>query len=197
MNSFNELNGIPATGSAFLQRDILKKDWNYKGVVVSDWGSIGEMIPHGYSKDLKSAAKSAILAGSDMDMMSSAYINHLESLVEENEINVAIIDDAVHRILSLKYDLGLFSDPFMYCNGDRENENIQNARNRATSLSIAKESIVLLKNDKKLLPLKKSGIKIALVGALANDKDSPLGNWKANGPKNSAVSVLELSLIHI
>ena len=191
MNSFNELNGIPATGSAFLQRDILKGDWNYKGVMVSDWGSIGEMIPHGYSKDLKSAAKIAILAGSDMDMMSSAYIQHLESLIEEKQVSVAILDDAVRRILSLKYDLGLFSDPFMYCNIDRENENIQNAKNRATSLEIAKESIVLLKNDEKLLPLKKSGIKIALVGSLANDKDSPLGNWKANGPKNSAISVLE------
>ena len=191
MNSFNELNGIPATGSAFLQRGILKGDWNYKGVMVSDWGSIGEMIPHGYSKDLKSAAKIAILAGSDMDMMSSAYIQHLESLIEEKQVSVAILDDAVRRILSLKYDLGLFSDPFMYCNIDRENENIQNAKNRATSLEIAKESIVLLKNDEKLLPLKKSGIKIALVGSLANDKDSPLGNWKANGPKNSAISVLE------
>ncbi len=191
MNSFNELNGIPATGSAFLQRDILKGDWNYKGLMVSDWGSIGEMIPHGYSKDLKSAAKIAILAGSDMDMMSSAYIHHLESLIEEKQVSVAILDDAVRRILSLKYDLGLFSDPFMYCNIDRENENIQNAKNRATSLEIAKESIVLLKNDEKLLPLKKSGIKIALVGSLANDKDSPLGNWKANGPKNSAISVLE------
>ena len=191
MNSFNELNGIPATGSAFLQREILKGDWDYKGVMVSDWGSIGEMIPHGYSKDLKSAAKSAILAGSDMDMMSSAYIKHLKSLIEEKQVDIAILDDAVLRILSLKYDLGLFSDPFMYCNNNREKENILNAKNRSTSLEIAKESIVLLKNDEKLLPLKKSGIKIALVGALANDKDSPLGNWKANGPKNSAISVYE------
>ena len=191
MNSFNELNGIPATGSAFLQREILKGDWDYKGVMVSDWGSIGEMIPHGYSKDLKSAAKSAILAGSDMDMMSSAYIKHLKSLIEERQVDIAILDDAVLRILSLKYDLGLFSDPFMYCNNNREKENILNAKNRSTSLEIAKESIVLLKNDEKLLPLKKSGIKIALVGALANDKDSPLGNWKANGPKNSAISVYE------
>ena len=191
MNSFNELNGIPATGSAFLQREILKGDWDYKGVMVSDWGSIGEMIPHGYSKDLKSAAKSALLAGSDMDMMSSAYIKHLKSLIEERQVDIAILDDAVLRILSLKYDLGLFSDPFMYCNNNREKENILNAKNRSTSLEIAKESIVLLKNDEKLLPLKKSGIKIALVGALANDKDSPLGNWKANGPKNSAISVYE------
>lgn len=191
MNAFNELNGVPATGSAFLQRDILKNKWKYKGLVVSDWGSIGEMIPHGYSKDLKSAAKSAIVAGSDMDMMSSAYINHLEALVEESHVSLSILDDAVRRVLSLKYDLGLFQNPFLYCDEDRERKNNQNSENRAIALEIAKESIVLLKNDKNLLPLTKSGLKIALVGALADDKNSPLGNWKANGPKNSAISVLE------
>jgi len=191
MNSFNELNGVPATGSKFLQRDILKGKWNYKGVMVSDWGSIGEMIPHGYSKDLRDAAKHAILAGSDMDMMSSAYIKHLKNLVEEKIISIDIINDAVIRVLELKYNLGLFSDPYRYCNLQRENEYVLNAENRQIALEMAKESIVLLKNENNILPLKKSGLKIALVGALAKDKDSPLGNWKANGPKNSAVSVLE------
>jgi len=191
MNSFNELNGVPATGSKFLQRDILKGNWNYKGLMVSDWGSIGEMIPHGYSKDLRDAAKHAILAGSDMDMMSSAYIKHLKNLVEEKIISIDIINDAVIRVLELKYNLGLFSDPYRYCNLERENEYVLNAENRQIALEMAKESIVLLKNENNILPLKKSGLKIALVGALAKDKDSPLGNWKANGPKNSAVSVLE------
>ena len=191
MNSFNELNGVPATGSKFLQRDILKGKWNYKGLMVSDWGSIGEMIPHGYSKDLRDAAKHAILAGSDMDMMSSAYIKHLKNLVEEKIISIDIINDAVIRVLELKYNLGLFSDPYRYCNLERENEYVLNAENRQIALEMAKESIVLLKNENNILPLKKSGLKIALVGALAKDKDSPLGNWKANGPKNSAVSVLE------
>ena len=191
MNSFNELNGVPATGSKFLQRDILKGNWNYKGLMVSDWGSIGEMIPHGYSKDLKDAARHAILAGSDMDMMSSAYIKHLKNLVEEKIISIDIINDAVIRVLELKYNLGLFSDPYRYCNLQRENEYVLNAENRQIALEMAKESIVLLKNENNILPLKKSGLKIALVGALAKDKDSPLGNWKANGPKNSAVSVLE------
>ena len=191
MNSFNELNGVPATGSKFLQRDILKGKWNYKGLMVSDWGSIGEMIPHGYSKDLRDAAKHAILAGSDMDMMSSAYIKHLKNLVEEKIISIDIINDAVIRVLELKYNLGLFSDPYRYCNLQRENEYVLNAENRQIALEMAKESIVLLKNENNILPLKKSGLKIALVGALAKDKDSPLGNWKANGPKNSAVSVLE------
>ena len=191
MNSFNELNGVPATGSKFLQRDILKGNWNYKGLMVSDWGSIGEMIPHGYSKDLKDAARHAILAGSDMDMMSSAYIKHLKNLVEEKIISIDIINDAVIRVLELKYNLGLFSDPYRYCNLERENEYVLNAENRQIALEMAKESIVLLKNENNILPLKKSGLKIALVGSLAKDKDSPLGNWKANGPKNSAVSVLE------
>lgn len=191
MNSFNELNGVPATGSKFLQREILKGKWDYKGLMVSDWGSIGEMIPHGFSKDLKDAARHAILAGSDMDMMSSAYIKHLNQLVKEKTISIDIINDAVIRVLGLKYDLGLFSDPYRYCNLERENEYVLNAENRQIALEMAKESIVLLKNEKNILPLKKSGLKIALVGALAKDKDSPLGNWKANGPKNSAVSVLE------
>ena len=191
MNSFNELNGVPATGSKFLQRDILKGNWNYKGLMVSDWGSIGEMIPHGYSKDLKDAARHAILAGSDMDMMSSAYIKHLKNLVEEKIISIDIINDAVIRVLELKYNLGLFSDPYRYCNLERENEYVLNAENRQIALEMAKESIVLLKNENNIMPLKKSGLKIALVGSLAKDKDSPLGNWKANGPKNSAVSVLE------
>ena len=191
MNSFNELNGIPATGNSFLQKDILKGDWNFKGFVVSDWGSIGEMIAHGYTKDLKSAAKSAITAGCDMDMMSSAYILNLKSLVDKNQIKINLIDDAVKRILYLKYDLGLFKDPFKYCSEDRENKNILNAQNRKISLDIAKEAIVLLKNDENILPLKKTGLKIALIGDLADDKDSPLGNWRANGPKNSAISVLE------
>ena len=191
MNSFNEINGIPATGSKFLQRSILKEKWNYKGFIVSDWGSIEEMIAHGYSKDLKSAALSAIKAGSDMDMMSSAYINYLKNLLDEKKISIDIIDDAVKRILSVKYDLGLFSNPYLYCNDVREEENIFNDRNGALSLEIAQESIVLLKNDANILPLKKSGLKIALLGGLAIDKDSPLGNWRAKAPKNSAISVKE------
>ena len=191
MNSFNEINGIPATGSIFLQREILKKKWNYDGFVVSDWGSIAEMIPHGFSKDLKGATKSAIKAGSDMDMMSSAYINHLKSLIDEDKTIINLVNDAVKRILSVKYDLGLFSNPYRYCNEMRESKNIYNDENKSISLSIAQESIVLLKNDAKILPLKKRGLKIALLGELAVDKDSPLGNWRAKGKKNSAISVKE------
>ncbi|MDP2058185.1 MAG: glycoside hydrolase family 3 N-terminal domain-containing protein, partial [Flavobacteriaceae bacterium] len=106
MNSFNVLNGIPATGNSFLQRDILKGKWNYKGFVVSDWGSIAEMIPHGFAKDGKQAAELAANAGSDMDMESRLYVEHLAALVKEGKVKESVIDDAVRRILTVKYELG-------------------------------------------------------------------------------------------
>ena len=120
MNAFNELNGIPATGNSFLQRDVLKKEWNYNGFVVSDWGSIGEMINHGYAKDGKQAASIAVNAGSDMDMESYVYVKYLEELINEGKVDVALINDAVKRILRLKFELGLFNVPYKYYNEERE-----------------------------------------------------------------------------
>jgi beta-glucosidase len=120
MNAFNDLNGIPATGNAYLQRDILKGKWNFKGFVVSDWGSIGEMVNHGFAKDNKEAALAAITAGSDMDMESNAYRYHLAQLVKEKKVPMALIDDAVKRILRKKFELGLFDDPFKFNNEERE-----------------------------------------------------------------------------
>ncbi|RDI52434.1 beta-glucosidase BglX [Flavobacterium glaciei] len=191
MNSFNELNGIPATGNAYLQREILKRDWKFDGFVVSDWGSINEMIPHGYAKDSKQAAEIAINAGSDMDMESSAYVEHLVSLVKEGKVKESVINDAARRILKVKFELGLFEDPYKYCDEGRELATVGKAAFQDGVLDVAKKSIVLLKNDKDLLPLKKSGQKIALIGALANDKTSPLGSWRIAADDNSAVSVLE------
>jgi len=191
MNSFNELNGIPATGNKFLQRDVLKKEWNYDGFVVSDWGSIREMIDHGYSKDGKEAAMQAINAGSDMDMESYLYVSHLDSLVKEGKVDEALINDAVRRILKVKFELGLFDAPYKYCDLDREKLVIGSKENHAAVLDIAKKSIVLLKNENNLLPLKKKGQKIALIGPLADDKNSPLGSWRIAGDDNTAVSVLE------
>jgi beta-glucosidase len=191
MNSFNELNGIPATGNRYLQREILKGEWNFGGFVVSDWDSIGEMITHGYAKDSKQAAEIAINAGSDMDMESSAYVGHLVELVQEGKVDENRIDDAARRILKVKFELGLFDDPYKYCDETREKETIGSARLQEGVLDMAKKSIVLLKNENELLPLKKSGIKIALIGALANDKTSPLGNWRIAADDESAVSVLE------
>ena len=116
MNSFNTVDEIPATGSSFLQRDILKGEWGFNGFVVSDWGSIGEMIPHGYAKNGAHAAEIAANAGSDMDMESSLYVNKLNELVKNGKVEISVIDDAVKRILGVKYDLGLFEDPYKYCN---------------------------------------------------------------------------------
>ncbi|MDO8317339.1 MAG: glycoside hydrolase family 3 C-terminal domain-containing protein, partial [Flavobacterium sp.] len=184
-------NGIPATGNAYLQREVLKRDWKFDGFVVSDWGSINEMIPHGFAKDSKQAAEIAINAGSDMDMESSAYVEHLVALVKEGKVKESVIDDAARRILKVKFELGLFDDPYKYCDENRELATVGKAEFQEGVLDVAKKSIVLLKNEKDLLPLKKSGQKIALIGALANDKTSPLGSWRIAADDNSAVSVLE------
>lgn len=191
MNSFNELNAIPATGNKYLQRDVLKGKWNFKGFVVSDWGSISEMINHGYAKDSKHAAEIAINAGSDMDMESYAYVDYLKELVAEKKVDIKKIDEAVKRILTVKYELGLFDDPYKYCNEQRELETVGKKEFLEGVLDMAKKSIVLLKNDNQLLPLKKSGLSIGLIGDLADDKTSPLGSWRLAAEENSAVSVLE------
>lgn len=191
MNSFNDLNGIPATGSAFLQRKILKKDWNFNGFVVSDWGSISEMTAHGYAKDGKDAAAIALNAGSDMDMESYAYVTHLATLVNEGKVKVTDIDDAVKRILKVKFELGLFDNPYLYCNEAYEKATLGKKEFHEGVLDIAKKSIVLLKNDNNLLPLAKSGLKIGLIGALAADKTSPLGSWRIGADDETAISVLE------
>ncbi len=191
MNSFNDLNGIPATGNAFLQRDILKDKWNFDGFVVSDWGSIMEMIDHGHAKDRKHAAELAANAGSDMDMESYAYVNHLAELVKEGKVAEKDIDDAARRIIKVKFELGLFDDPYKYCDSEREKTVINSQEIHDAALDIAKKSIVLLKNENKVLPLKKTGQHVALIGSLANDKNSPLGSWRIAADDNSAVSVLE------
>jgi len=191
MNSFNELDGIPATGNKYLQRDLLKGEWKFDGFVVSDWGSMGEMVAHGYAKDNKHAAEIAANAGSDMDMESNIYIEHLVALVKEGKVKQEVIDDAARRILRVKFELGLFDDPYKYCDEKREKATLGNAAMHQGVLDMAKKSIVLLKNQNDLLPLKKSGQKIALIGALASDKSSPLGGWRGVSKDGSAVSVLE------
>lgn len=191
MNSFNELEGIPATGNKYLQRDLLKGEWNFKGFIVSDWGSLGEMINHGYAKDLKDASMFAANAGSDMDMESYGYLNHLVSLVKEGKVSEDKIDDSVRRILRVKFLLGLFDNPYKFCDETREKETTGKKEFQEGVLDMAKKSIVLLKNENNLLPLKKSGQKIAVIGALANDKTSPLGSWRIGADDNTAVSFLE------
>ena len=191
MNSFNTLDEIPATGHKHIQRNILKGDWGFDGFIVSDWGSIEQMIPHGFSRDGNHAAELAVIAGSDMDMESSLYVSELAGLVKSGKVNIELIDDAVRRILRVKYELGLFDDPYKYCNIDRSNNELASDENMKVALEAAKKSIVLLKNNNQLLPLEKQGEKIAIIGPLANDKNSPLGNWRSQAVYNSASSVLE------
>jgi beta-glucosidase len=191
MNAFNELNGIPATGNTNLQRTILKDKWKFDGFVVSDWGSIEEMVTHGHAKDGKHAAQIAANAGSDMDMESYLYVNELAALVREGKVKETYIDDAAKRILRVKFELGLFDDPYKYCDEQREKEVIGQHAFHEAALDMAKKSIVLLKNDNQLLPLKKQGQKIALIGALASDKTSSLGSWRIAAKDNTAISVFE------
>ncbi|MBZ9651699.1 beta-glucosidase BglX [Psychroflexus montanilacus] len=191
MNAFNVLNGIPATGDKFLLRDILKDKWNFDGFVVSDWDSVGEMVAHGFAEDGREAAKQAAIAGSDMDMESYHFVEELQSLVEDGEVDEELINDAARRILRVKYELGLFEDPYKYCSEEREKETLYNPKFRADVLDIAKKSIVLLKNQNDILPVKTSGQNIAVIGALADDKTSPLGSWRIGADDESAISVLE------
>ncbi|TWI79260.1 beta-glucosidase [Lacibacter cauensis] len=177
MNSFNDLNGIPATGNRFLQRDILKGQWKFTGFVVSDWGSVGEMVNHGYAKDNYEAAMLAANAGSDMDMESRAYIQHLARLVKEGKVKMSVIDDAVRRILRKKYELGLFTDPYKFSNVEREKQQWNNPQHLAAAKEIAAKSIVLLKNEKQLLPISKQTKKIALIGPLVKAVKEHLGFW--------------------
>ncbi len=186
MNSFNDLNGIPATGNAYLQRDALKGQWGFKGFVVSDWGSVGEMIPHGYAKDRYGAALAAVTAGCDMDMESRSYISQLANLVRDNKVNIALIDDAVRRILTKKFELGLFDDPFRFSNQQRAAQQWNNADNLRTEQTMAEKSIVLLKNDHQLLPLSKNTKTIALIGPLIKSVRENLGFWSYDWPDDSS-----------
>lgn len=191
MNSFNTLNGIPATGNTYLQRDILKGKWNFKGFMVSDWGSIGEMVPHGYAQDKKHAAELAIKAGSDMDMESRSYLPYLAQLVKENKVPVALIDDAVKRILRKKFELGLFDDPYRFSNVDRQEKEINSVENKKASLKMAEKSIVLLKNNNQTLPLAKSLKKIAVIGPLAKSEKDMQGFWSVSWQNDKLVSLYE------
>ena len=185
MNSFNDINGIPATGNKYIQRDLLKGAWNFKGFVVSDWGSIGEMIPHGFAKDNKDAALKAIIAGSDMDMESRSYINHLADLVKEGKVDVKLIDDAVRRILTKKYELGLFDNPYKFCDENREKEQTNNLEHRKFAREIGAKSIVLLKNQTQLLPLSKTTKKVAIIGPFAKATVDNHGFWSIAFPDDN------------
>lgn len=177
MSAFNDFNNEPATGSSFLLRELLKNQWGFKGFVVSDWGSVGEMINHRYAKDEKEAAYKGIKAGLDMEMVSECYSKNLVSLVKEGKVSVKLVDDAVRRILEQKYKLGLFDDPFRYCDEERERTVIGSEESRKEACYVAERSVVLLKNEGAVLPLSPSVKKVALVGALAKSQKDMCGAW--------------------
>lgn len=177
MNSFNDINGIPATANKYILRDLLKGKWNYKGFVVSDWGSIGEMVPHGYAKDNKEAAEKAINAGSDMDMESRAYMAELPNLVKEGKVDPKLIDDAAKRILVKKFEMGLFDDPYRFSDEKRQKEQLNNQENRKFGREFGSKSIVLLKNEKNILPLSRSVKTIALIGPFGKETSANHGFW--------------------
>lgn len=191
MASFNEIGGIPSSGSKRLLTDILRDEWGFKGFVVSDWNSIGELINHGFASDLKHAGQISLNAGLDMDMESRSYITHLKELEDEGKVDEDLIDESVKRILRIKFMLGLFDDPYRYCKKEREQKNIMTDEVRIAALEVAKRSMVLLKNEKNILPLKKTYKRIAVIGPLANSKTHPLGGWSAMGDSVDVTTVLE------
>ena len=192
MNAFNTLGGVPATGHGYLQRAWLKGELGWPGFVVSDWGSIGEMVAHGAAVDNADAAALAVEAGSDMDMETRAYLPALPRLVREGTVPESRLDDAVRRILRVKTALGLFDDPYRYCDPAREAAVGADPALRAAAVETAAASAVLLANDGDLLPLEAAGVqRIAVIGDLAGDKDSPLGTWSLAAERNSAVSLVE------
>lgn len=186
MNSFNDLNGIPATGNRYLQREVLKGKWKFKGFTVSDWGSVGEMVAHGFAGNQYEAASAALTAGCDMDMESRSYIKNLSTLVRNGKVPLTLIDDAVRRILTKKFEMGLFDDPFRFCNGTRAAAEWDNPENRQIARQMADKSIVLLKNDHGLLPLSRSTRTIALIGPFIKSVRDNLGFWSYEWPDDSS-----------
>ncbi len=189
MSAFNDLNGVPTSANPFTLRTVLRDEWGWEGVVVSDYNSIGELIPHGIAADLKEAALKAVLAGVEMDMMAGAYPGHLVDLVNEGAVPMEVIDTAVRRILALKFALGLFEQP--YTDESLHDQVILQPAFREKALEVAQQSMVLLKNEGDLLPLDPSKGKIAVIGPLADDHYSPRGMWAWMGRPRDVESVLD------
>ena len=191
MTSFNEISGVPSTGNKFLVNDILKKEWGFKGFVVTDYTGINEMVAHGYAKDEQHAGELALTAGVDMDMVGGVFLKYTKKSLEEGKVTEAQINDACRRILEAKYDLGLFADPYRYNDEKREKETIYKKEFLDAALNVANKSMVLLKNNNNVLPLKKEQ-KVAFVGPLVSDEYNIIGSWAATGDRNGyAVSVQE------
>ncbi len=190
MSSFNEINGIPATGNKWLLTDLLRKQWGFTGLVVTDYTAINEMINHGIGKDLKDVCTQALNAGVDMDMVGEGVLLNAKQLVEEGKIKEKTIDDACRMVLEAKYKLGLFDDPYRYISNERSKNEILTPENRQAARTAAEHSMVLLKNDKQLLPLDESK-SIALIGPLADIRPDITGVWPNKVKQENSSSVVE------
>ncbi len=189
MSSFNEIDGVPATANKFLLTDVLRKQWGFKGLVVSDYTSVSEMIAHGIG-DLQHVSAEALKAGLDMDMVSEGFLNTLGKSLKEGKITQAQIDAACRRVLEAKYKLGLFQDPYRYCDQQRFENEILTPAHRDSARNYAARSFVLLKNEGQVLPLKSSGT-IAVVGPLAESKNNMLGTWSVSGDHSKSITVID------
>ena len=191
MSAFNSINGVPATSNRWLLTDLLRKEWKFKGFVVSDWNAVQELKAHGVAETDEEAAMAAFDAGVDMNMTDGLYNRCLEKLVREKNIDMNAIDTSVERILRAKYALGLFEDPYRFLDNQRESREVRSASAMALARKAAASSMVLLKNANALLPLSKQTKRIALVGPLANNRAEVMGSWKARGEDKDVVTVLE------
>ena len=190
MASFNELDGTPAHANSWLLRDILRNEWNFTGFVVSDYTGINEMLNHGNVANEKEAGEASVNAGVDMDMQGAIFQTHLKKSVEEGKVSMSVIDDAVRRILRLKYELGLFDDPYKFSNEEREKRVLLSAENQAGARDVARKSIVLLRNKGQVLPLTSATKNIAVIGPLGDDKDNLIGAWSGAGEGKDCISLL-------
>ena len=190
MTSFNDYDGVPATGNRYLMTDILRNEWGFKGFVETDYTSMNEMVSHGVVATEKEAGELSLHAGVDMDMQGAIYQRFLEQSIKEGKASLAEIDEAVRRILRLKFQLGLFENPYKFCDENREKQVVFSPEHRAAARDVARKSVVLLKNEGGVLPLSKSA-NIAVIGPLADNKADLIGNWSGAGDGNACVSLLE------
>jgi beta-glucosidase len=191
MSAFNEYDGTPCSANQFLLDDVLKQQWGFKGFVVTDWEAITEMIDHGTVANRKEAARAAAIAGMHMDMQSSAFQQNLGVLVQEGKVSQAVVDDAVRRILRVKFEKGLFADPYRACDNARRDRTVMSKENLQAAREGARRAMVLLKNARQVLPLAAKTRTIALIGPLANDRVSMLGTWAGQSDGKLCKSVLD------
>lgn len=189
MASFNEVDGVPATGNTWLMTDILRDEWGFDGFVVSDYTGVSEMIAHGMG-DLQDVSALALNAGVEMDMVSEGFLTTLKTSVEEGKVSEETIDNACRLILKAKFQLGLFDDPYKYIDKDRASKDIFSEEHRAVARKAAAESMVLMKNDNNILPLKKEA-NIALIGPLANNKENMVGTWSVSSDISKSISIFQ------